>query len=67
MAEPQRTIMPSEQPPKVESCANRFELIARWGQPVDDAWAHSELAKWLANRKANDYDAVVETKGNHHG
>ena len=58
--------MQSEQP-KVEAYANRFELIARWGQPVDDVWAHAELAKWLANRSANDYDSRVETKGDHHG
>jgi hypothetical protein len=53
--------------PKVEACANRFELIARWGQPVNGAWAHEELAKWLASRSANDYDSGVETKGDHHG
>ena len=63
--------MQFEQPPKVETCINRFELIARWGQPVDDAWAHIELAKWLRSRvdltEANDYDAGVNTKGDHHG
>jgi hypothetical protein len=57
----------TDQPAKVETCDNRFELIARWGQPVDDAWAHAELAKWLANRGANDYDSGVNTKGDHHG
>lgn len=58
--------MNTEQP-KVETCANRFELIARWGRPINEAWAHAMLAKWLANRSANDYDSAVETKGDHHG
>jgi hypothetical protein len=70
MAKPQRAIMQSEQP-KVETCANRFELISRWGQPIDDAWAHAMLAKWLADRVDSTdltvYDQGEPAKGDHHG
>lgn len=50
-------------PPKVETCANRFELMVHWGQPFDPVWAHMMLAQWLANRNASVYDSAEETKG----
>ena len=62
--------MNTEQPPKVQICANRFELISRWGQPVDKAWARAQLDLWLAQRvdleQASDYDQGVQTKGDAH-
>ena len=50
------------EPLKVEVCANRFELISRWGQPVDKVWAHDMLERWLDQRleAPKDYDAPSE-------
>jgi hypothetical protein len=57
----QRMTMQTE-PLKVEVCANRFELISRWGQPVDKVWAHDMLERWLDQRleAPKDYDAPSE-------
>jgi hypothetical protein len=51
--------------PKVEMCANRFELISRWGQPVDKEWARSMFELWLAQRDdaPQSYDAAKQTLG----
>ena len=63
--------MQSDQPPKVQMCANRFELIGSWGKPVDKAWAHDMLKRWLDHRvdltQATVYDSGVLAKGDHHG
>ena len=63
--------MQSDPPPKVEMCANRFELISRWGEPVDKAWARDMFERWLDQRvdltDATVYDARVQGKGDHHG
>ena len=32
--------------PKVEMCANRFELVTQLGQPVDKAWAMGMFKTW---------------------
>jgi hypothetical protein len=57
-------------PPKVETCANRFELISRWGQPVDKVWARDMLERWLDQRLdapvASDYDRAIPAKGPEH-
>ena len=56
--------------PKVETCSNRFELISRWGQPVDKVWAHDMLERWLNQRldapAPNVYDDGIPAKGPEH-
>ena len=58
-------------PARVEMCANRFELISRWGEPVDKAWARRMFDVWLEQRvdqpEASVYDLGVQTKGTDHG
>jgi hypothetical protein len=43
-------------------CANRFELISRWGEPVDKEWARRMLDRWLDQRvdqpEASVYDSA---------
>jgi hypothetical protein len=50
-------------PAKVEMCANRFELISSWGEPVDKEWARDQLEVWLRQRvdltKASVYDGGI--------
>jgi len=62
MAKPQRTTMQDNQPAVIEMCANRFELISRWGEPVDKEWARRMLDRWLDQRvdlpKASVYDSA---------
>ena len=52
-------------------CANRFELISRWGEPVDKAWARDMFERWLDQRvdltDASVYDAGTQGKGTDHG
>jgi hypothetical protein len=61
----------TDQPARVEMCANRFELITPWGQPVDKEWAMRQFAKWLNNRldltRPSVYDSGVQAKGTDHG
>jgi len=55
--------------PRVQMCANRFELIRSWGEPVNKAWARDMLERWLKRRvdltDATVYDLAVQTKGEH--
>ena len=59
--------MQSDPPPKVEMCANRFELISSWGEPVDKEWARDMFERWLMQRMdlipAIVYDAGIPSKG----
>jgi hypothetical protein len=59
------------QPAVIEMCANRFELISRWGEPVDKEWARRMLDRWLDQRvdltQASVYDSGVQAKGTDHG
>ena len=52
-------------------CANRFELISRWGEPIDKEWARRMFNIWLEQRvdltDPSVYDAGVQGKGDHHG
>jgi hypothetical protein len=61
----------SADPPKVEMCANRFELISSWGEPVDKEWARDMFERWLNQRvdltDATVYDSGVQAKGTDHG
>ena len=41
-------------PARVEMCANRFELISSWGEPVDKDWARQMFETWLAQRDGLD-------------
>lgn len=54
-------------PARVEMSANRFELISRWGQPVDKEWARDMFERWLMQRMdlipASVYDAGIPSKG----
>ena len=58
-------------PAKVEMSANRFELISRWGEPVDKEWARDMFERWLNQRvdltDATVYDSGVQAKGTDHG
>jgi hypothetical protein len=58
-------------PARVEMCANRFELISRWGEPLDWEWARAQLEAWLRSRvdltEATVYDSGVQAKGTDHG
>ena len=60
----------TDQPARVEMCANRFELISSWGEPVDKAWARDMLERWLNQRvdltQASVYDDKIQVKGDHH-
>jgi len=55
------------QPARVEMCANRFELISSWGEPVDKAWARDMFERWLNQRvdltDASVYDDLIPAKG----
>jgi hypothetical protein len=66
-----KTTMQADSPPKVEMCANRFELISRWGQPVDKEWALRVFNVWLDQRMdlthPTVYDGVIPQKGDEHG
>lgn len=66
-----KTTMQADSPLKVEMCANRFELISRWGQPVDKEWALRVFNVWLDQRmdltQPTVYDAVIPQKGDEHG
>jgi hypothetical protein len=57
--------------PKVEMCANRFELCSRWGEPIDKEWALRVFNVWLDQRmdltQPTVYDAVIPQKGDEHG
>ena len=59
------------QPAVIEMCANRFELISRWGEPVDKEWARRMLDRWLDQRvdltRPTVYDGGIPSKGNEHG
>jgi hypothetical protein len=59
--------MQSDQPAKIEMCANRFELISSWGEPVDKAWARDMFERWLNQRvdltDASVYDDLIPAKG----
>jgi hypothetical protein len=70
MAKPQETAMQPDQTSILMS-ANRFELIAPWGQPVDKEWALRQLVAWLDNRldltRPTVYDGGIPLKGNEHG
>ena len=59
--------MQSDQPARVEMCANRFELISSWGEPVDKAWARDMFERWLNQRvdltDATVYDDLIPAKG----
>ena len=61
----------SADPAKVEMCANRFELISSWGEPVDKAWARDMFERWLDQRmdltQPSVYDSGVQGKGTDHG
>ena len=56
-----------DQPAVVEMCANRFELISRWGEPVDKEWARRMFNVWLDQRvdltDASVYDDLIPAKG----
>ena len=58
-------------PARVEMCANRFELISRWGEPVDKVWARNMFDLWLEQRvdltPPTVYDSGVQAKGTDHG
>ena len=57
----------TDQPARVEMCANRFELISSWGEPVDKAWARDMFERWLDQRvdltDASVYDDLIPAKG----
>ena len=59
--------MQPDPPPKVEMCANRFELSSRWGEPVDKEWARDMCERWLDQRvnltDASVYDDLIPAKG----
>ena len=63
--------MQSDQPARVEMCANRFELISSWGEPVDKDWARDMFERWLNQRvdltETTVYDSGVQAKGTDHG
>jgi hypothetical protein len=49
---------------------NRFEIICRWGEPLDWDWARDQLEAWLRQRVdltgASVYDGGIPSKGNEH-
>lgn len=55
---------------KVETGLNRFELICRWGEPIDWEWAHEQLTAWLRSRvdvgAASVYDDGIPLRGDEH-
>ena len=57
----------TDQPARVEMCANRFELISSWGEPVDKEWARDMFERWLNQRvdltDASVYDDLIPAKG----
>ena len=54
---------------KVEVSLNRFELICRWGEPLDWEWAHEQLTAWLRSRvdaeASSVYDHGIPLRGAH--
>jgi hypothetical protein len=48
-------------------CANRFDLISRWGEPVDKSWARDMFERWIDQRvdltDASVYDDLISAKG----
>lgn len=70
MAKPQKTTMQADPTPKVQMCANCFELVSRWGQPMDKAWARDMLDLWLERQidsaHTHVYDGGIPLKGNEH-
>jgi hypothetical protein len=60
-----------DQPARIEMCANRFELISSWGEPVDKEWARDMFERWLDQRvdltQPSVYDSGVQGKGTDHG
>lgn len=58
-------------PARAEMGLNRFEIICRWGEPLDWDWARDQLEAWLRSRvdltEASVYDAGVQAKGTDHG
>lgn len=58
-------------PARAEVGLNRFEIICRWGEPLDWDWARAQLEQWLRSRvdltQASDYDSGVQAKGTDHG
>lgn len=56
-----------DQPARIEMCANRFELISSWGEPVDKEWARDMFERWLMQRvdltQPSVYDAGIPSKG----
>ena len=63
--------MQSDQTAKVEVSLNRFELISRYGEPLDWEWARAQLEAWLRSRvdltQPSVYDSGVQAKGTDHG
>jgi hypothetical protein len=59
--------MQSDQTAKVEASLNRFELISRWGEPLDWDWARERLEQWLRSRvdgqSASVYDGGIPSRG----
>ena len=62
--------MQSDEPARVEMCANRFELISRWGEPIDKEWARRMFDVWLEQRMdltlPSVYDHGIPSKGVEH-
>lgn len=58
---------------KINSCLNRFEVMADWGMSSTDMakWAHEALDRWLRNRmdltSPSVYDSGQTGKGRDHG
>jgi hypothetical protein len=52
---------------KIETCDNRFEVICRWGEPIDMDWTRSQLEAWLQRRldaqTASVYDGGILSRG----
>lgn len=63
--------MQSDHTAKVEVSLNRFELISRYGEPLDWEWARAQLEAWLRSRvdltQPSVYDSGVQAKGTDHG
>jgi hypothetical protein len=62
--------MQADPPPWIEMCANRFELVTQWGQPVDKVWAMGMFKAWLDGRidsaPPHVYDGGIPQKGDEH-
>jgi hypothetical protein len=55
---------------RVEASLNRFELISRYGEPLDWEWARAQLEVWLRSRvdaaMPSVYDSVIPSRGVEH-